>query len=657
ADASARGLLRIAEGGSLTNTLELQVGREGFGRVDVLGGGTLLSGHLDIAALAGGQGGVWVSGAGSTLAAAISGGRNITVGGANGVPGGAGALTVEAGGLVTASGGLLALGGSVVEVDGGRIEAASATFSNAVFRVTLTSPDDPPPLQASGQIRIHSASPTTLQVKLSDAFEFVPNAMYRLAGYGSLHGVDYLFTDPEGYPLDEGDTFAVEGRTFRINYGLEPHRITLTALVDPVLITLPYGEDFENPAPGAGPMILGWGAGPDDQSEIVSLAYPYNGPRPMPESGATQVLRLDTGDSRVWMNVAMENGEVPDAYLDLLVSFAAMTSPPGGLEDGQIKLALYMNEDGRLVVFHGGADGETGTRTEFPAVYEPGRWYRITIPLNLDGIDDGAGGRIPFFRIQMDGVSLAATGTGFAEPSADPLDATGGAWFRFANHAAQSGSAEHRKIRRVAFRGTGWLDEVTLKTAMHYRVRTVLGAQGAMTPAGIWTDIPFAAYEMIVSDGDPASIVFTADPFFVLDRMVSDGVTVPAASGVESFEWSRSAVTGNVSNYVVFAEAPLWPEDGKSPLWWAQARGFRTDGAIGMYASYLLNQTDLDIPCEIVEFGVTATGHPFVKWIQTGAPRGVLGVEANANLQHPGGWLPLAGHAVVENGIATWTAQ
>ena len=434
------------------------------------------------------------------------------------------------------------------------------------------------------------------------------------------------------------------------------------------MFAIPYREDFEEAAPGAPPSALGWLAGTDDASRVLAETYAYAGDFPIPDTTHGQVLALDTGGDPVSVTINMREDEFPAVYLDTMASFSP--SPHAPCVGTSTKIAVYMDDAGSLILFHGGGDGNGHRFTRLEGDFGIGQWVRLTIPMDFEGVDGH-----PFFQVMINGVPLSAAGEGFEEPSLDPADNQGGSWFRFANHDAQS-AEERKRLHRVQFQGTGMIDDFVLTAANPYItrhfVRTVFSVgphslmtaeSGWMDPPGERVEEPFAAHEIEVGAGEGVEITYKADAFHHIASLSSNGESVSLAPGQMEYTWAMESVTGDVVNTVGFA-ATLHEGDDKTPTWWvATLEPDKVSDAdagttvLTLFEGYLINQEDLDSPFKLIEVGLNEDGHAFVTWAGSGEARGTVKVEISGDLTAgEEGWVPIGGNLVHEAGVNRWTA-
>lgn len=422
-------------------------------------------------------------------------------------------------------------------------------------------------------------------------------------------------------------------------------------------LELPYEEDFEGvPAGSTMDALPDWFSGPLDQSRVLAQSYTYANRLPLPENPHEQVLQLHTRGDPVGVAFSMFNAAHPELYFDGMLKFQPFTATtPIDEDDESVKLGLYLNSATNLVLYHGGPDGASKVHTVIAEEVEMERWYRVTVHFMMSATVP------PFFQVRLDGTALPHPGEGYAEPSPDPADYTGGSWFRFAHHDAQSTLFKERALSSIAFLGSGMLDDLVLTDipplfdAVVRYIRTVLGPGGHMDPPGITVTEPFVSYEIEVPDGQPFSITYTADPWYLIDAASSDGLAIPAAIGATQYVWHVANVSGDISNRVEFV-AEIWDGDGRSPLWWAHARGYSDGAALSVYAGYLLNQEDLDLPFEIIETGVDEHRRPYLKWLSSGSSAGVVRGMSTTDLTASAEWNIVPGTIVHMEGTNIWTA-
>ena len=429
-------------------------------------------------------------------------------------------------------------------------------------------------------------------------------------------------------------------------------------------LELPYEEDFEDaPVDASVDALTDWIAGPLDDSRVRAHSYTYDGVRPLPESRQEQVLRLHTRGDWTGVQWALPNAVHPRLYFDGVIRFEPFTTvSPIDEADEEVKLALYLNDEAHLVLYHGGSRGDAKAHTVLSESIKLERWYRMTVYFDLARVVAEGGDEVyPFFQVRFDGKALSHDTEGYAEPSAAMEDYAGGSWFRFVHRTAQVARFSERRLSSVRFRGSAWLDELVLTDSepaygpLTRHIRTVLGPGGSMDPPGVGVTEPFASREIEVQQGQPVSITYTADDWHVIDALHSDGLSIPAATGATQYVWTVESVAQDIQNQVHFAEE-IWSGDERTPLWWAHARDYSDGDALTVYAGYLLNQENLNIPFKIIETGLDEQRRPFVRWLSTGPAAGSVRGVSTEDLADPAAGVTVPGVVAHEQGTNTWTA-
>jgi len=223
---------------------------------------------------------------------------------------------------------------------------------------------------------------------------------------------------------------------------------------------LPYTHDFQSATTGpvADHELAPWVQG-FDFSAVVEQAHAYEGSFTPLSGSSTKLLDIVTVDG-LQVPVTMNDGEHQEVYVDTLMFLEPCDAHPAYIADNdEVKLSVHMNDNGDVVLFHGGATGNANTTTVIPLGAATSAWYRVTIRMHMEAAHDGVE-TYPFFQVLLDGQILTSVNHGFAVPVAASANYTGGSWFRFANRNDQSGS--HRKMSAVAFQGAGKLDELVV---------------------------------------------------------------------------------------------------------------------------------------------------------------------------------------------------
>ena len=415
---------------------------------------------------------------------------------------------------------------------------------------------------------------------------------------------------------------------------------------------IPYTEDFERP-PGLVPVDFEWIPGENDRSAIMVHTYTYDGELPLPDRAHKKVLKLDTGWTPITVKPLHNPDSMPLLHWDHMIYLVARAKPLlPSLMGPETKFAYAMNPEGHLLIYHGGADGDTDTITTLDGRFTPETWRRITITVDMESADGGAHEPIPFLQIQVDGeVQSSVDGTGFVTPTHRAEDYTGGNWFRFANYSAHKAQGTERSIGRLGFRGTGMVDDFVITDhtptpppRKTYLIRSITGPAGTANPAG----------EVEVKSGDYLTILYEAEEWFHIGTLLSNGTSVAEAAGAERYEWSVLNVSSDLTNQVDFV-AHIWEGDGQTPLWWADRVAYTDGTALKVIEGYLLNQEDLDRHFTIKAIGMLEGGQPFLRWLSTGPAHGEISVEFSKDLIDSE-WSLREGTFYHVDGVNTWIA-
>jgi hypothetical protein len=466
---------------------------------------------------------------------------------------------------------------------------------------------------------------------------------------------------PGGGPADFSTGYISPLRTMALgkNSVFEYEYVLLVGTLDEIrsqvyemegYVSVPHRQDFEEMEEGALPAGSGWITTSD--VSIISRDYIYDGEFPLPDSTRQRVLNIGTNGSAATIRFDPLR-EASGLYLDVMICFTLPDGAPAEpIESDDMKLGVFMNPQGHLVLFHGGPAGESGLWTVLDGRFTPGTWRRVTVRMDMAAV--GESDPVPFFQFLVDGEIQSGTdGHGFSEPSLDPGGYAGGSWFRFANYTSQAAAGTHRTIREAGFCSIGMIDdfvltdrEPSLPARKTYVIRSLPGPGGTADPAG----------DVLVRSGDYFTVTYRADLFYKITELLSDGNPVPEASGAEQYAWSRFNITAHGSNQVIFTEK-IWDGDGRSPLWWADARGYTDGVSLTVHEGYLLNQDDLNSPFELIGIDLNEEGKLFVKWRSSGPARGNVSAVFLSDLRTPGLWPEMEGETVHQMGTNTWTAS
>jgi hypothetical protein len=192
-----------------------------------------------------------------------------------------------------------------------------------------------------------------------------------------------------------------------------------------------------------------WTALDGDASKLVADASAYAGNhRPMWGVDTNLVLNLATEGQILTRTVGEPKTFSDEApiYIDTLVKFTPSEEPPdvrNQLGGENVKVAVFVNAQTNLVIYHGTGAGVPGTTVVSSlGALDPALWYHLTIRMGaLDGV--------PIFSVSLNDEEIS---------TADGYDYSGmpfGPWFLSAVGAQYS-------VNAVAFQGTGMIDELVV---------------------------------------------------------------------------------------------------------------------------------------------------------------------------------------------------
>lgn len=318
-------------------------------------------------------------------------------------------------------------------------------------------------------------------------------------------------------------------------------------------LDIPLKESFEtyDPETTVVTNLPGWSSTiPDDESVIVTNTYALAGDLtwPLAASNHTQVLKLNTynGELSAKLNENMTDFASDKIYIDAVVQLVA--SEDDWVFDGMtnIKIAVWANAQSNLMVRHVKYNEEsvpTTTNSDTGITIGSAQWYRLTITVkNLQefSID------YPLFSVAVDGVTIT---------NANARDS--GIWFD-----ALGPTDELTKLTEIAFKGSGYVDDLVVTRDVPSFVPTPLGAffvytvingNGAYTVGELGSFTTNTTVEVI--PGDDLTIVYTATNWYRINPLLTDGVTNVDASAKSVYTQDLTSVQAHYSNNVTFAAA------------------------------------------------------------------------------------------------------
>ncbi len=330
---------------------------------------------------------------------------------------------------------------------------------------------------------------------------------------------------------------------------------------------LAYSEAFENISTETNLLeaagVTGWTGGADDISTVV--AGKPDEPKvgyPLPAANHTKVLQLNTEGGTLTNSLAPKASfEFENVYVDSMVKFVP-SEDLASFEDKGIKVALYayISENGEnvstnLAVYHGAYNKTispsywlTNTVTALPI--NTADWYRLSIVL-ANGSGDTT---LQAFKVFINGVPITNTAA-YKDDWSDVVNESPGTpnegpWFL---SAAWENTEAPKKVETLQFKGTGFVDDLVVGTGdpfaqgepEGFQVTQNIGANGSCSD----TNSP------ITVTGVSTTLTYTADDFYEIASLTTNGVDVANAVGKKSKAidiYSATAVTSSfaiVSGY------------------------------------------------------------------------------------------------------------
>jgi len=255
----------------------------------------------------------------------------------------------------------------------------------------------------------------------------------------------------------------------------------------PLQTTGTYSESFETLAAWGGytnvAITNGWYSdfpGGSDQSAITNM--PYTPPAcgySLPGAAHTNVLQLNTQGATLTNSFGSGfNMANAVTYMDTMVQFVPQgdLNPPSACTatDNGIKLAVYVNGNTNLVIYHGVNSGSGAwsynTNDVISAItLSTSAWYRLSVAFDATCFNDGGITVVDMFQVLTNGVAVQSSnaydGTWKAAWSNDTLvyPSSTGTWFRSAT-APDSQTFKNKHLNSIAFQGTGFIDDLVVTT-------------------------------------------------------------------------------------------------------------------------------------------------------------------------------------------------
>lgn len=369
--------------------------------------------------------------------------------------------------------------------------------------------------------------------------------------------------------------------------------------------SIPYAESFENLTAWGGVytnvyITNGWYTSDAavDRSMIAGQAYAYSGILPLSSAAHTNILRLDS-QGAVLSNVLTDaTFDTARIYVDAMVRMVASEELPvicTTVDTGR-KAVVFANASSNLMIYHGVLDAGTGLASNtvdamanIPRL-DATNWYRLTVV--FDHAANAVFG-LDMFQVQLDRViatnehAYAADWKTEVLAGRRPVTSAQGTWFLSATRRGVSNT-----LSRLAFQGAGFLDDLTISRTdpffvppSFFTITQHIGLHGQADPPDTFT----------LPGGASTTILYTASPWFRIQSLTTDGVSVAAAAGARTYTQSLVAVQADATNNVTFVNATAVQAgiDTNVSTTWAAAY-FATEAAAAadgnLALDYLLGQ-------------------------------------------------------------------
>ena len=360
--------------------------------------------------------------------------------------------------------------------------------------------------------------------------------------------------------------------------------------------SVPYAESFENLAPWGNTytnvsiaISNGWYSTLYDKSAIISTSYTFSALAtcgyPLPAATHTNALSINTTSASL-TNSFLTGGLTGTGfdlstnltYVDTMVQFVPSPYPPsacvasGNTDNANgIKAAVFANSNNVLQIYcgvatiYGGYVSNALINTGY--IVNPTNWYRLTI--TLDATFSGSlypdVGDIEMFQIHINGAPLTNS-TGFAYPDGWngyavannqlPSPSATGTWFP--SGALKTPNNKH--LTALVFQGTGFIDDLVVSTAAPvfspdtnstFQLTLALTGSGSTDFNGGPGNVsPFTQIPVLYNTS--TQIIYTANQWFQIASLTSNGVAVAGAANATVFTQTLSSITAAISNHVTF---------------------------------------------------------------------------------------------------------
>lgn len=339
--------------------------------------------------------------------------------------------------------------------------------------------------------------------------------------------------------------------------------------------TIPYFDSFEAPDYTNGQDVIGskgWTAAETSYMVASSMTYVATS-QALEDEQHLLVACLQT-EGNVVSNLF--DGDQPansNTWIDMniqMVPWGQEGAPALATNDNEVQTALYMDADGKLVVYHAVETAWSSFSNAFTTLTHPaidtGSWHRLTVSMDYKSANIFNGGfyfgDLPFFKITLDGTDINDAGAYVDVATAD-TSGSGGPWFICAN----VGTA-NTYLSATLFSGTGYLDDfVVTNGAPSYDTKYTIDAW--VSPSSHGTVDPTSV--QVLQGGDQQFTIAVSNYWAITDIKTNGTTTGETTS---PYTWSNVMGAGTLQ---VILEAETVTNG--VPKWWLAAYGLTPDDA------------------------------------------------------------------------------
>ena len=336
-----------------------------------------------------------------------------------------------------------------------------------------------------------------------------------------------------------------------------------------------------------------WSGGVDDISSIVAGTPTepdtFGYPKPFKGTDHNKVLQLDTEGGTLTNALSSVVGfAAENIYVDTMIKFVP-SEDKAVIDDNGVKVAVYAYaaEDGastNLAIYHGAftTEGYPYTTNTITGVeIDASQWYRLTIILADD--DGDVKGELVSQAMQIylngnivtgDNAYTSATGEAWTDVTEDELLAgpsASGIWFVSA--CSLTGN-EKKQIGALQFRGTGFVDDLTVANGDPF-VSGPLGTYDVTQTVGAGGSGSDPTSPIKVTVGQSTNLTYTANEFYRIASLTVNGTAVEAAAGQQSYLLAVNAASAIV---VSFSKIDTY---AGSTIDWFIAQGWKESDIVG----------------------------------------------------------------------------